>query len=88
MTKLEAMSQTSKRFTNLMDNSVIPSASVLAIINYYEFLIDSNPVEIKYQSGIEQNFVEAEIQHKFEEEEDNQLPPPPSQISFNFKLIL
>jgi len=69
MTRLEAMSQTSKRFTNLMDNSVIPSASVLAIINYYEFLIDSNPVEIKYQSGIEQNFIEAEIQHKFEEED-------------------
>ena len=62
MTRLEAMSQTSKRFTNLMDNSVIPSASVLAIINYYEFLIDSNPVEIKYQSGIEQNFAEQEIE--------------------------
>ena len=49
MNKLEAMTKTSKRFTNLMDGSVLPSASVIAIINYYEFLIDSNPVEIKYQ---------------------------------------
>ncbi len=69
MTRLEAMAQTSKRFTNLMDNSVIPSASVLAIINYYEFLIDSNPVEVKYQSGIEANFAEQEIQEMFEKED-------------------
>jgi|694.fasta_scaffold58306_5 hypothetical protein len=69
MTRLEAMAQTSKRFTNLMDNSVIPSASVLAIINYYEFLIDSNPVEIKYQSGIEANFAEQEIQELLTEED-------------------
>ena len=62
MNKLEAMAQTSKRFTNLMDGNVLPSASVLAIINYYEFLIDNNPVEIKYQSGIEANFAEQEIQ--------------------------
>lgn len=67
MTRLEAMAQTSKRFTNLMDNSVIPSASVLAIINYYEFLIDSNPVEIKYQSGIEASFAEAEIKEQLSE---------------------
>ena len=69
MTRLEAMTQTSKRFTNLMDGSILPSASVLAIINYYEYLIDSNPVEIKYQSGIEANFAEAEIQEMFEEED-------------------
>ena len=69
MTKLEAMVQTSKRFTNLMDGSVLPSASVLAIINYYEFLIDSNPVEVKYQSGIEANFVEAEIEELLTEED-------------------
>jgi hypothetical protein len=69
MTKLEAMSQTSKRFTNLMDGNVLPSASVLAIINYYEFLIDSNPVEIKYQSGIEQNFAEQEIEELLNEED-------------------
>ena len=67
MNRLEAMTQTSKRFTNLMDGSVLPSASVLAIINYYEYLIDSNPVEIKYQSGIEANFAEAEIEEQLNE---------------------
>ena len=70
MTKLEAMAQTSKRFTNLMDGSVLPNASVLAIINYYEYLIDTNPVEVKYQSGIEQNFAEAEIEDLINEESD------------------
>ena len=69
MTKLEAMSQTSKRFTNLMDGNVLPSASVLAIINYYEFLIDSNSAEIKYQSNIEASFAEAEIEEMFEEQD-------------------
>jgi hypothetical protein len=69
MTRLEAMSQTSKRFTNLIDGNVLPSASVLAIINYYEFLIDSNSAEIKYQSGIEQNFAEQEIQELLTEED-------------------
>ena len=67
MTKLEAMTQTSKRFTNLMDGNVLPNASVLAIINYYEFLIDSNPVETKYVSNIEANFIEQEIQELLDE---------------------
>ena len=69
MTRLEAMAQTSKRFTNLMDNSVIPSASVLAIINYYEFLIDTNPAEVKYisMSNIEKNFALQEAEEIFNE---------------------
>ena len=67
MTKLEAMTKTSKRFTNLIDGNVLPSASVMAIINYYEYLIDSNPVEVKYQSGIEQNFAEQEIEELLNE---------------------
>ncbi len=67
MTKLEAMSQTSKRFTNLIDGNILPSASVLAIINYYEFLIDSNSAEIKYQSNIEASFAEAEIEEQLSE---------------------
>ena len=70
MTKLEAMAKTSKTFTNLMDGSVLPSASVIAIINYYEYLIDTNPAEIKYQSGIEANFAEAEIEDLVNEESD------------------
>jgi len=69
MTKLEAMSQTSKRFTNLMDGNVLPNASVLAIINYYEFLIDTNPAEVKYisMSNIEKNFALQEAEEIFNE---------------------
>ena len=39
MTRLEAMTKTSKRFTNLMDGSVLPSANVIDIINYYEYFV-------------------------------------------------
>lgn len=67
MTRLEAMTQTSKRFTNLMDGSVLPSASVLAIINYYEYLIDNNPVEVKYMSNIERKFEEQYIEEQLSE---------------------
>jgi len=68
MTKLEAMAKTSKAFTNLMDGSVLPNASVITIINYYEYLIDSNPVEVKYQSNIEASFAEAEIEDVYDED--------------------
>ena len=67
MTKLEAMAKTSKAFTNLMDGSVLPKATVLDIINYYEYLIDNNPAEVKYMSNIEQNFAEAEIEEQLNE---------------------
>ena len=67
MNKLEAIAKTSKAFTNLMDGSVLPSASVIAIINYYEHILDTNPIEIKYQSGIEQNFAEQEIEELLNE---------------------
>ena len=67
MTRLEAMTQTSKRFTNLMDGSVLPSASVLAIINYYEYLIDNNPAEVKYMSNIERKFEEQYIEEQLSE---------------------
>ena len=69
MNRLEAMTKTSKTFTNLMDGSVLPNATVIAIINYYEHLLDTNPVEIKYQSGIEANFAEQEIQELLTEED-------------------
>ena len=67
MTRLEAMTKTSKRFTNLMDGSVLPSANVIDIINYYEYLIDNNPAEVKYMSNIERNFAEAEIEEQLSE---------------------
>lgn len=67
MTKLEAMAKTSKTFTNLMDGSVLPSASVIAIINYYEYLLDTNPAEVKYisMSNIEKNFALQEAEELF-----------------------
>lgn len=67
MTKLEAIAQTSKKFTNLMDGSVIPSAGVIDIIIYYEHLIDSNPVEVKYMSNIERKFEEQYIEEQLSE---------------------
>jgi hypothetical protein len=67
MTKLEAMAKTSKRFTNLIDGSVLPNVGIISILNYYEYLMDTSPVEIKYQSGIEANFAEAEIEHQLTE---------------------
>ena len=70
MNKLEAMTKTSKAFTNLMDGSVLPKASVIAIINYYEHLLSTNPAEVKYMSNIEQNFAEAEIEDLINEESD------------------
>ena len=67
MTKLEAMAKTSKAFTNLMDGSVLPKATVLDIINYYEYLIDNNPAEIKYMSNIERKFEEQYIEEQLSE---------------------
>jgi hypothetical protein len=67
MNKLEAIAQTQKRFTNLMDGKVIPSASVIDIIIYYEHLIDSNPAEVKYMSNIERNFEEQYIEEQLSE---------------------
>lgn len=61
MTKLEALAATSKRYTNSIDGKVISSASVIEIITYYEYHSDTNLVEIKYQSGIESNFIEEEL---------------------------
>jgi hypothetical protein len=61
MTKLEALAATSKRYTNSIDGKVISNASVIGIITYYEYLLDTNPIEVKYMSGIESNFIEEEL---------------------------
>lgn len=70
MNRLEAIAQTQKRFTNLMDGKVIPSASVIDIIIYYENLLETSKAEIKYMSNIESNFAEAEIEDLINEESD------------------
>jgi hypothetical protein len=67
MTKLEALTKTQKRFTNLIDGKVISNASVIDIIVYYESLIDLKPVKVEYQSLIEENFAEEEAQHLLNE---------------------
>ena len=67
MNRLEAISQTQKRFTNLMDGKVIPSASVIDIIIYYENLLETSKAEIKYMSNIEKNFALQEAQELLDE---------------------
>lgn len=62
MTKTEALKQTRDRFTNLLDGSVKPNASVGSIISYYESLLkDEKPSYEKPISGIEANFYEEEL---------------------------
>ena len=67
MTKLEALTRTQKRFTNLIDGKVISKASVIDIIVYYEALVDLKPVKVEYQSLIEKNFAEEEAQQLLNE---------------------
>jgi hypothetical protein len=67
MTKLEALTRTQKKFTNLIDGKVLSNASVIDIIIYYEALVDLKPVKIEYQSLIEKNFLEEEYQEMFNE---------------------
>lgn len=67
MTKLEAIAQTQKRFTNLIDGKVILSASVIDIIIYYENLLETSKAEIKYMSNIEKNFALQEAQELLDE---------------------
>jgi hypothetical protein len=69
MNKLEAITRTAKRFTNLIDNGIIPSATVIDIIVYYDNLLDKSKAEIQYESEIERNFAEEEIKQKYDEED-------------------
>ena len=48
MTKLEAIVTTVKKFRNQSDNTIIPNVSIIDIIIYYEYLLDTNPAEVKY----------------------------------------
>jgi hypothetical protein len=67
MTKLEALTRTQKKFTNLIDGKVLSNASVIDIIIYYEALVDLKPVKVEYQSLIEKNFLEEEYQEMLNE---------------------
>jgi hypothetical protein len=48
MTKLEALVTTVKKFTDSSDNSIIPNVSLIEIIIYYEYLVDTHPAEVNY----------------------------------------
>lgn len=48
MTRLEALVTTNQKFTDQVTNNIIPNVSIIDIIIYYEYLIDTNPAEVKY----------------------------------------
>ena len=63
MTKAEALKKTRERFTNLLDGTVLPNATVSSIISYYETLVEKNTAPpVERSCGIMDNFREAEIQ--------------------------
>ena len=61
MTKQDALAKTQMRFTNLMDGKVVSNVAVKTIIDYYEGLLKSKPVEVKTTSNFMQNFTQQEI---------------------------
>jgi hypothetical protein len=67
MTKQEALDKTYRKFTNLMDGSVIPKAGVTTIIHYYESLLIDKPQVVKSTSNIESNFQEEEFEEMLNE---------------------
>jgi hypothetical protein len=71
-----AKQDTIRRFTNLLDGSIIPSVSVATIIDYYEELkvIDRKRVNVlaalNKECSITNNFIEEEIQEMENDYED------------------
>jgi hypothetical protein len=59
------------RFTNLLDGSIIPRASVSQIIDYYEAQKNNTPIAIKQDCSITKKFIEAEIAEMEDDYEDN-----------------
>ncbi len=71
----DAKKNTISRFTNLLDGSIIPSASVATIIDYYEGLkvIDRKKVNVlalNKECSITSKFREAEIAEMEEDENE------------------
>jgi hypothetical protein len=62
MTKKEARDITVKRFTNLIDGTVVSNVSVLAIISYYERLLYGQKTDPpKPYSNIVDSFIQEDI---------------------------
>jgi hypothetical protein len=72
----KAKQATIRRFTNLLDGSIIPSVSVAEIIDYYEGLkvIDRKKINVlaalNKECSITNNFIEEEIQEMENDYED------------------
>lgn len=60
---------TIRRFTNLLDGSIIPSASVGKIIDYYEALKNGSNITVKDNCSITNRFLEEEIKEYENDEE-------------------
>lgn len=62
MNKEEALKQTRKKFTNLLEGDILPGVSVSEIISYYESLIAGDkPVVTDRGCNITKSFREEEI---------------------------
>ena len=67
---MNARKATIERFTNLLDGSIIPSASVSTIIDYYEAQLRNVSIAVKQNCNIISQFKEAEIAEVEEDEFD------------------
>lgn len=48
MNRLQALAETLKKYTNIIDGNILHNTSVIDIIIYYEYLLETNEAEIKY----------------------------------------
>jgi len=67
----DAKQLTIRRFTNLLDGSIVPKASISQIIDYYEALKQGSYVAVKKDNcNITNRFLEEDIQEYENEEQD------------------
>jgi len=72
MNTINARLMTIRRFTNLLDGSILPKTLVYEILDYYEAVKNNALVPVKNNCNITNNFLEDEIQ-EYEEEEYGEL---------------
>jgi hypothetical protein len=48
MNRLQALAETIKKYTDTVDGNILHNTSVIDIIIYYEYLLETNDAEIKY----------------------------------------
>jgi hypothetical protein len=69
LTMSSARQDTIRRFTNLLDGSILPKASVSQIIDYYEALKNGSNITVKNNCNITNRFLEEEIKEYENDEE-------------------